>query len=395
MGKKLRTLLTRLTAMLFGLLLALLIIEVGLRLAYHSLSPRLQTALRDVRVSPFSDDRLAPPPLWRDDTRYLTIVTPGAQNSLQAGSPDVLFHVTSYSWWNGRVGFRSPPPTDGTLDAVALGDSFTFCFTELEDCWVTRVAAQTGIKIANLGQPVTGSMGHARIYQDFVSSITALKQPKLVLWEFYGNDFNDDYGLARLEGTNKIPPPADPSGQVPDTGFKLWLRQHSILYTLIGTMRRGVDPGVEMFVDPYRVQANGIDIAFGQSYIRDAFNMAEPRNQEGEQLSYAAILATKATVEANGGKFIILLMPTKEEVYRPVTEPQMGKAAIDAIAEPRLRLITFCKAQTIICLDLFSALQAHSSSQIYFPTDPHLTSEGNRVAAEAIVQFLRDQGIAM
>jgi hypothetical protein len=392
--KRLRAVLVRIGAILFGLVLAFIIVEIGLRLSYHSLSPKLQTALRDVRITPFTQDRLAPPSLWRADTRYLTIVTPGAENSLQAGSPDVLFHVTSYAWWNGRVGFRSPQPTEGVVQAAAVGDSFTFCFTEVESCWVTLLATQTGIPIANLGQPVTGSVSHARIYQDFIGSIDALKQPKWVLWEFYGNDFNDDYGLAQLEGTAKTPPPADNTATpAPDTGFKLWLREHSMIYALIGAMIRGSNPGVDMFVDPYHVQAHGIDIAFGQSYIRDAFDMSQARNQEGEQLSYAAMLGTKATVESHGGKFIVLLFPTKEEVYRSLTEPQMGKAAVDAIAEPRLRMLAFCQAQKLTCLDLLPALQAHSSTQLYFTTDPHLNVAGNRIAADAIAQFLHDQGV--
>ena len=148
-----------------------------------------------------------------------------------------------------------------------------------------------------------------------------------------------------------------------------------------------------MFVDPYRVQVNGIDIAFGQSYIRDAFDVTAPRNQEGEQLTYQAILATKGMVESKGGKFIVLLMPTKEEVYRSITEPKLGKAAIDAIAAPREHMITFCTTQQITCLDLLSALQAQNSIQLYYATDPHLNDTGNRVAADAIVQFLHAQGI--
>src|SRR5262249_45591906 len=154
-------------------------------------------------------------------------------------------------------------------------------------------------------------------YEDFIGSISQLKQPKLVLWEFYGNDFNDDYGLARLEGTNRTPPPPDPETAPPDSPFKQWLREHSIVYALIGSLvGTGNDPGVEMFVDPYRIQKDGLDLAFGQSYIRDSFDMTQTRNQEGETLSEAAILKTRQEVEANDGKFILILFPTKEQVYR-------------------------------------------------------------------------------
>src|SRR4051794_23511894 len=140
-----RAAIIRIAAVVFGLVLAVVIAEAGIRLFYHSLPMGLQIALRDVHVTPFSDQQLAPPPLWQTDKDYLTIVRPGAVDSLQAGSPDVTFHVTSYSWWGGRVGFRSPQPDDGSVEAVTLGDSFTFCFTEVQDCWVTRLAQQMGL----------------------------------------------------------------------------------------------------------------------------------------------------------------------------------------------------------------------------------------------------------
>jgi hypothetical protein len=168
-----------------------------------------------------------------------------------------------------------------------------------------------------------------------------------------------------------------------------------MVYALIGALMRGRDPGVEMFVDPYRVTVDNLDISFGQSYIRDSFDMTQERNLEGEMLSHHAILRTRATVEKNGGAFVIILMPTKEEVYRALTEPKMGQAAIDAIAAPRLRMIDFCKAEKLACFDLLPVLEAQAKQniQLYFPTDPHLNAQGNRVIGEAIVQFLKDQGI--
>jgi hypothetical protein len=387
----------RLAVVIFGLALALIIAEIGIRVLYHSLPMSLQIALNSVHVTPFGDQQLAPAPLWQSDTDYQTIVRPGAVNSLQAGSPSVMFHVNSYAWWGGRVGFRSPQPQDGGVDAVALGDSFTFCFTEIEDCWVTLLGQKIGLNIANLGQPVTGSTSHARIYADFVAKPDLkLRQPQLVLWQFYGNDYNDDYGLADLNHTAQTPPPAIAARPLlPQTPLAIWLRQNSAVYVLVSTLVRGRDPGVEQFVDPYRATPGSLDIAFGQSYIRDAFDMSEPRNQEGETLSRAAILQTRDTVEQNSGKFVVVIMPAKEEVYRSLTEPVMGKAAIDAIAASRLRLLGFCRAQNLICLDLLPTLQAPASqnSQLYYPTDPHLNVQGNRLVAAAIGDFLKAQGL--
>lgn len=389
----LRAIILRLFAALFGLLIAILLIETGVRLLYGSLPINVQIALRDFHVTPFTDQQLAPPSLWQADKDYLTIVRPGVTDSLQAGSPTVTFHVSSYAWWGGRVGFRSPQPQDGNVEAVALGDSFTFCFTELADCWVTKVGQQAGLKFSNLGQPVTGSESHARIYNDFVAKPDLkLKQPKLVLWQFYGNDFNDDYGLAALNGTAKSPPaPVPATRPLPQGPLAVWLRQNSVIYVMMSALLRGNDPGVQQFVDPYHTTANGLDLWFGQSYVRDSFDMSQPRNQEGEALSQQAILKTRATVEQNGGKFVMIIMPAKEETYRALAESLMSKAAVDAIAAPRLHILDFCKTENLTCFDLLPALQAQASRQLYYPNDPHLNMAGNQVAADAIANFIKSQ----
>src|SRR5260221_1013710 len=135
--RNLRDVVARILVVIFGLLLALFLAEVAVRLFYPHLPMGLQIALRNVRVSPFSEDRLAPPPLWQPDNDYLTIVRPGAVDRLQAGSPTVTFHVSTYAWWGGRVGVRSPQPQDGAVEAVAVGGSFTLCFTDDDACWGT------------------------------------------------------------------------------------------------------------------------------------------------------------------------------------------------------------------------------------------------------------------
>src|SRR5258707_4390072 len=144
---RLRMVVVRVATALFGLLLAWVLVESVIRIAYGALPMNLQIALRNVHVTPFTDQQLAPPSLWQPDSDYLNIVRPGVTDSLQAGSPTVTFHVSSYAWWGGRVGFRSPQPQDGSVEAAAVGDSFTFCFTEVNDCWVSLVAHRTGLHI--------------------------------------------------------------------------------------------------------------------------------------------------------------------------------------------------------------------------------------------------------
>lgn len=390
-GKKLTGCLVQLAVILFGLLLALLIVEIGVRLAYRSLPQTLQIALRDVRVTPFGEARLVPPPIWQTDNDYQTITRPGLTDELAYGSPDVAFRVSTYPWWAGRVGFRTPQPTDGHVDGVALGDSFTFCFTDASTCWVNNIARFTGLSIANLGQPVTGSVSHERIFKTFAMPV----KPPLVIWQFFGNDFNDDYGLAQLNGTAKTPPDTTLSTTLPSASALVWLREHSVVYALLSALlRRGANEGIDQFVDPYHISANKLDLWFGQSYIRKAFDMTNPRNLEGESITQQAILETRDLVQSYGGHFMLVLVPTKEEVYRSQTAALLGQATYDAIAAPRRRMNDFCAAKALSCLDLFLPLlgQANDGVQLYYPRDLHLNGQGNAVVSDAVIQFLKAQG---
>jgi len=382
--------LTRFFAVLFGLFVALLIVEIGVRLAYRALPQTLQIALQDVRITPFSDVRLVPPPIWQPDYDYQTVTRPGITDETAFAGPGVSFPVNTYAWFGGRVGFRSPQPTDGTLQAAALGDSFTFCFTPAADCWVDLLARQSGLQIANMGQPVTGTTAHLRILRTFALPV----KPKLVLWQFFGNDFNDDYGLAGLNGTAQTPPEPSTLPALPTAPIARWLREHSVIYAIVSALLRR-DAGVEQFIDPYQFTSGAVRLAFGEEYVRKAFDLSNPRNLEGEMLTYATLRDARKAVEGYGGAFVVLLMPTKEEVWSAQTAPIMGQAAIDGISAPRMRMHAFCEAEKLTCLDLFDALKAQADAGVqgYYERDMHLNARGNQAVADAVAVFLRERGL--
>lgn len=398
-ARRRRRLVKRLGAGLFGVLFAILIVEIAVRLLFGSLPTGLQTVLRFVRVTPFTDQRLAPLPLYEGDRDYQTIMRPGARDELQVGSMNVSFLVSTYGWWGGRVGFRSPQPETGRVDAVALGDSFTACIVDLADCWVTLLSSETGIPFLNMGQTATGSLSHARLFWDFVAKPElGIGQPKVVLWQFFGNDYNDDFGLALINGTNQTPAPADPMTTNMTWRFTgdldRWLMENSAVYALLTAMSR-VGNTQALFVDPFHIQIGEGPLDFGQDYLIRAFDMNEARNLEGEQISQRAIRETRDTVEKNGGIFVVVIVPTKEEIYRRWTEPEMGAARIDGLEAPRRRLMAFCAAQDLTCFDAEAALKAASAggAHLYYKDDMHLNPAGNRVLADAVAAFLDERGI--
>ena len=78
-----RELLARLAAVIFSLLLAWLILEILLRLTYPLLPYILQAPLREIYITPFSDRKLLPPAVLRNDEAYQIVTRNHVNNELQ------------------------------------------------------------------------------------------------------------------------------------------------------------------------------------------------------------------------------------------------------------------------------------------------------------------------
>ncbi len=93
------------------------------------------------------------------------------------------FTVTTETLWGSRAAFRTRQElVDRHVDAVAVGDSFTFCFTDENDCWVQRLGQLTDRNIINLGITSTGSVSHQRVLASFGMPL----KPPLVIWQWFG-----------------------------------------------------------------------------------------------------------------------------------------------------------------------------------------------------------------
>lgn len=374
----------RLAGILFSLFLTWMILEMLLRVLFFYLPPRLQLVLERVHITPFSEQWLMPDPIWHSDIDYLTIARP-VTNFEQYGSADVHFNVTTETLWGSRVAFRTRQElVDRHVDAVAVGDSFTFCFTEEKDCWVTLLGQQTNRNIINLGIVSTGSVSHQRVLQDFGMPL----KPPLVIWQWWGNDSNEDYGLASLRGETTIqstnPPPAAP---VPT-----WWDQNSAVYVLL-KLFLGSDKDFDaslQFLDREHASNGDVKLAFGRPYLWDAFDMSEPTNQYGWERSRTAFYNSNEMVKRYGGMLLFVLIPTKEQVYREIAEPLIGEEKMALLDQNYQMMLDLCQEQQMTCLDLLPVLQAHAQQgeQLYHTNDIHLNARGNLVLADALSLWL-------
>jgi len=378
----------------FWCVLIAALLEVTLRVAVPVLPPRLAATARLVMTGqPYLEGW---EPVWQYDNDHYYIVRPDLDNVLQYAGPNTYFHVSTISLWGGRVGFRTRP-VDYRVDAVAVGDSYTFCFTEIADCWLTLLEQRTGLGIVNLGQPVTGTTSHLRILATFGGPL----EPPLVLWQFVGNDFNDDYGLAVLRGEiTEIPEdPAtlpQPPELPPSPPVAAWLQHNSVLYSILEVLFTGRWGGLgeqeRIYIDPYRVTYRDGTLEFGRYIERMVLDMSRERNQVGMALSRQAFAEAQDLVAGWGGRLAVILIPVREHVYAHLTTPILGEETARAFASSYEAMLQMCGELGLTCLDTLPALQEHArqGEHLYYTDDPHLNPHGNAVLAEIVQTWLEE-----
>ncbi len=374
----------RLARVGFSVAFTWLLVEVLLRVLFPYLPQDFQLVLQHVHKNPFNNETLLPPPVWQPDTRYLTISRP-VQNYDQIVNGEVRFTVNTESLWGARAAFRTRQElVDRHVDGVAVGDSFTFCFTEEQDCWVQQLAALTDRNIINLGITSTGGVSHLRVLEDFGMPL----RPPLVLWQWYGNDANEDYGLAKLNGETDVPSTTDLAPPPPPT----WLEQNSALYAALRLMFGPQDPlaATLQFHDPVCVKAEGVRLCFGRPYLWRVFDMSQPNNQDGWQRTQQALRQAQEMVGGYGGTLVVVLIPTKEQVYRELSEPKLGAEKLALLDEGYQLMLDFCAEAQLMCVDPLPEFQRHAQNheQLYYATDAHLNAHGNAVLAQLLADWL-------
>ena len=376
------------------LLVIVVMLELGLRAIRPALPPRLQEMVNiAVTGSPFAKpwERA-----WVRNPDHYFILQPGLVNAPQYGTPRLEFHVSTIELWpGGGVGFRNRP-VDYFVDAVVLGDSFTFCFTERGDCWVTRLEAEAGLGLVNLGLPVTGSHSHWLVLRDFGK----FYQPPLVIWQFFGNDFNDDYGLFIANGAlDPLEPPThaqiDTAGANGEASLRSWSALYAVLETTVTGRRNYDDPVAQGFEDRYALTLpSGERLHFGQTYEPQAMDMARAANQAGLEISRAAFTMAQDLIETWDGRLAVVIVPTREEVYEKHTAAAMG-AELERIASARLAMLGLCAELDLLCYDALADLQVRAGANklLYYEDDLHLNPLGNQVLAELIAGWLALQNL--
>jgi hypothetical protein len=373
--------LRRLALIGFGVLLAWLTAEVALRLGFEFLPPRVQAELQGVRRVPWSDERIVPAfPFILD--RTVQVRLPVGLRDYPVRWSDARFQVDTLSIWDGHeVGFRSAPARY-PLDVMTFGDSFTFCWTDYADCWVTQLA-QRGGNWFNAAVPGTGTAGQFALMQQIVPPT----KPRLVIWTWFPNDLKDVYDLDLLQGKTEpleTPPPLNPD--LEPVGLGQFSAVAHLIYVALTppTVLTPYQHYQNVFVGnrPLLIRTTEYPHADSLAWSANRYGLARTLEIFDE--------ARRFLRDEIGAELLIVLLPTKEEAYSAALSATLGAEYIESIGEGRRAIIAHLAADGYHYIDALPALRAAVArgERVFYSFDSHLDASGNRVLAQLVAEYL-------
>lgn len=379
---RLKKLISRLVLVVFGLAMSWLFLEIVMRVGFDLLPANFQAQIQHVQRVPWSDERIIPRIPWVIDRDFQLRLPPGMKDFLVHWS-DAKFTFNTVSAWDGhRAGFRSDPPR-WPLDAVVFGDSFSFCWTKLEDCWVHRLQTDDDWHIFNAAIPGTGTTAQFNLMKEIVPPY----KPKIVLWTWYNNDISDDYDLARirgevgeLQGAPLPDAPPEPEG----------LARYSAVYNLIAMWLTPAPPKKSTYQHYWSLNVNGRVMSIHTNEYPYTSDLAWAANKFGWSHNVQSHDEAAAFVAGLNAKLILVVIPTKEEAYSAYLQDTLGQAYIDQISVTRRALLDQCTKQGWYCIDLLPAFQdaIKNGQTIYYAFDSHLNVSGNKLLAELVRSYV-------
>jgi lysophospholipase L1-like esterase len=291
-----------------------------------------------------------------------------------------------FSFTTDDKGFRNDSPASEAADIVVIGDSMAFGYGVADDAtWSHLLATQLdSYTISNFGLIGGAPQQYLRILETEALRLN----PKLVLFMLFpGNDMND----ARIfqewlaAGTNVTYPEWRSASGAPG-GWTLLRSLSDVSYLM--AFQRALRSRLALTWAGATIEfGDGQRLQLAPAVYEDDAQMAEPEHP-AFRLVVTTIEEAQRLSRTHGGHFLVLLMPTKEEVYLPL----LDKPAPALIEKFRPEL----EAQHIPYLDLTPYFQARAraAGPLFFEIDGHPNVDGYRLIADVVLDYLNEHGAA-
>ena len=153
----------------------------------------------------------------------------------------------------------------------------------------------------------------------------------------------------------------------------------------------GLPAGEKAYQAQYRAPYPGGMLEFGKSYELTALDMSRPENEYGYAQTREAFETARDAVAAWGGELVVVIIPTREEVYSEITVPVMGQENLRTLESARQSMVELCTELAIECLDPTEELTEHAqNTALYYADDMHLNAAGNAALAEILQGWLEN-----
>lgn len=344
-----------------------------------------------------------------------------------------------------KNGFRNSEILD-KYDIIAIGDSQTFGM-HTNDIWTKQLSEISRLSVYNMAVG-----GYGPVQYSFLTDKALQFEPKVIIWGLYlGNDIFDAYYLPyerdstkywshlkneeveRRLKAEKLPPfpyeevnPKPRYVQIQEDPslilkIRVFLRKHYIFYAFLGDRTRSwrerlglakTEEEIKVEYDRqwakenpdlgFAYETEKIDTVFTSQYRLTVLDTNDPRIAEGLRISLDLIEVAKEKLDEAGVKFLIAIIPTKETVYSerleqenfPVTDQY--QKLIESEARVKKQIIDFLIEKEIYHVDILPAFQAMLQKNIaVYPHyhDGHPVVAGYLAIAESIYYFLKTNNL--
>jgi hypothetical protein len=293
-------------------------------------------------------------------------------------------------------GFRGPdwplvkPP--GTRRLAVVGDSMIAAVAVDEEKTLVRRLGDllgTGVEVLNFGVSSSSTGQELLLYRRLVA---AYRPDTVVLVFFVGNDFADNSsrltraprvyfdlnedGALRLESV-----PAAPGA------VTRWLNLHSRFYVWQKRALR-------------RLRGQGRSLAGGLEPVQRVFEVSDdPDLAHAWALLEALLRQFKTDVEADGSRFLLVVIPSADQVHDDLWAQLETQAAANGLTLdrdlPERRLDSIARSAGIDLVDLTPVFRQATAGRpsddpgsLYLLGRYHLSDEGQRLAAEVLASHL-------
>jgi len=374
----LREILVRLVLITTGLLLALLVLEVGIRVLKLYTFP--------------ATDFIEP------DTVLGWSHTPGKEGYWIVGQDRIHIKINSRGLRDKEYPYRKK---EGTFRILVLGDSFTEGFqVPLEGTFCKILESRLNETRTQFEVINAGFAGVGTDYELLFFRREGYKyHPDLAIIAFFGNDIYDNYRSKDVLANRTVPLAYEEKGLVVD--LKQFLAEKSCAYNYFGyTLPKHLPFLASVLMKLRLLSSQPMDDARGVDQLHYLVFAKEygPEWKKAWDVTRVLISALKKEAEQRGTNLAVLSIPFREQVYEKLWKSKLSRPGMRErdwdLNKPDRLLARFLGNARIPFLQLLPYFKkAGNKSELYHSADGHWNVDGHHLAGQLIHNWLVEEGL--